>query len=87
MEVEKIINPNLNKNISENNGFITIHNIIMNNLNIKGKHLIDIEEKMKMANKLKDNIKIMSLKNDRESLKYLIFKINYSINKHSFGKK
>ena len=57
----------------------------MNNLNIKGKHLIDIEAKM--ANKLKGNIKIMSLKYDRESLKDLIFKINYSINKHSFCKK
>ena len=82
-EDEKIINQNLN--IKEKSGCLTTHNNFMNNLNIKGKKLIDIEEKM--ANELKGNIKIMNLKYDRESLKDLIFKINYSINKHSFGKK
>ena len=55
-----------------------------NTLEVKGKKLIDIEEKM--ANSLKGNIKIHDYKYERDFTKDLIFKINYSINKHSFDK-
>ena len=85
LEDEKIINPNLKGNISENDGHLKTHNNFMSNLNIKGKRLIDFEEKI--AKELKGNLKMLNLKYDRESIKDLVFKINYSINKHSFDKK
>ena len=53
----------------------------INNLEIKGKKLIDVEEKM--VNQMKGNIKMMDLKYDREFTKDLLFKLDYSINKHS----
>ena len=57
----------------------------LNNLEIKGKKIIDVEEKI--ANQMKGNIMMYDLKYDRESLKDIIFKTNYCINKHSFTKK
>ena len=89
LEDEKIINQNLNRNnffsTRENDGHLKTHNNFMNNLNIKGKSLFDFEEKI--AKQLKGNLKMLNPKYDRESIKDLVFKINYSINKHSFDKK
>ena len=85
LENEKIINPHINKKRKEIDKSHFTPNNKMNNLSIKGKKLIDIEEKM--VNQIKGNIKMMNLKYDRESIKDLVFKINYSINKHSFSKK
>jgi hypothetical protein len=85
LEDEKIINPYLNRNMRESDGYLMTHNNFMSNLNIKGKRLIDFEEKM--ANELKGNLKMLNLKYDRESIKDLVFKRNYSINKHSLDKK
>ena len=101
IENEKIVNPLLDysvinkkirlKNLSytneksndmTNNGNTSTD---FNNLEIKGNKLIDIEEKI--ANQMKGNIMMYDLKYDRESLKDIIFKTNYSINKHSFTKK
>ena len=98
-EEEKIINPNNNNNnkillktVSNNYDYksikpLDIKKIRSNtndkiNLKIKGKKIIDIEEKI--ANKMKGNIKMIDLKYDKESLKDLKIKTNYSINKHSF---
>ena len=53
-------------------------------LQIKGKKLIDIEEKM--ALQMKGNIKMIDMKYDKDSIKDMNFKTNYSINKHSFSK-
>ena len=53
-----------------------------NNLEIKGKNLLDVEEKL--AYKLNGSIKLINLKYDKESLKDIIFKKNYCINKHFF---
>ena len=52
-----------------------------NDLQIKGKKLIDFEEKL--ADKLNGNIKILNFKYEKESLKDLLFKMNISINKYS----
>lgn len=57
----------------------------MNNLEIKGRKLIDVEEKM--TNKMKGNIKLVDIKYDKESLKNIIFKENYCINKRVINKK
>ena len=57
----------------------------MNHLEIKGKKIIDVEEKI--VNQMTGNIKMYDLKYDKESLKDLMFKTHYSINKHSFTKK
>ena len=98
-EEEKIINPNNNNNnkillktVSNNYDYksikpLDIKKIRSNtndkiNLKVKGKKIIDIEEKI--ANKMKGNIKMIDLKYDKESLKDLKIKTNYSINKHSF---
>lgn len=85
LENEKIINPHINKKKKEIEKNNLTSNNKMNNLSVKGKKLIDIEEKM--VNQIKGNIKMINLKYDRESIKDLVFKINYSINKHSFSKK
>ena len=53
-------------------------------LQIRGKKLIDIEEKM--ALQMKGNIRMIDMKYDKDSIKDMIFKENYSINKHSFSK-
>ena len=59
-----------------------INNIINpNNLEIKGRKLIDEEEKN--IRKMKGNIKLLNLKYDRESLKDITFKRNLSINNYS----
>ena len=71
----KNLNPASSRNTYNNS-------LTSNNFEIKGKKLIDIEEKL--VNQLKGNIKMIDLKYDRESLKDIIFKTNYSINKHSF---
>jgi hypothetical protein len=52
----------------------------MNNLEIKGRKLIDVEEQLK--NKIKGKIKLTKFKYDRDSMKNIIFKKNYFINKH-----
>ena len=65
-------------NNGENSSYI-------NNLEIKGKKLIDVEEKL--ANQLKGNIKMIDLKYDRESIKDLLLKTNISINNHSLEQK
>lgn len=72
-KTKKALNSTSEDNIS--NGFT--------NLEIKGKKLIDLEEKL--AKKMKGNIKIINVKYDRESLKDITFKRNYSINKYSFS--
>ena len=56
-----------------------------NTLKIKGKKLIDFEEKL--AKEMKGNIRMIDLKYDRESVKDIIFKTNYCINGHSIDKK
>ena len=97
IENEKIINPFYNnhpnkKMISKNftqtsyDKMNTLTNNTnyyndFNNLEIKGKKLIDVEEKM--VNQMKGNIKMIDLKYDREFTKDLLFKLDYSINKHS----
>lgn len=97
MENEKIINPFHNihpnkKKISKNftqtsydkmNNLTNIINYYndINNLEIKGKKLIDVEEKM--VNQMTGNIKMFHLKYDRDLTKDLLFKLDYSINKHS----
>ena len=53
-------------------------------LQINGKKLIDIEEKI--ALQMKGNIKMFDMKYDKDSIKDMNFKTNYSINKHSFSK-
>ena len=53
-------------------------------LQINGKKLIDIEEKI--ALQMKGNIKMFDMKYDKDSIKDINFKTNYSINKHSFSK-
>ena len=59
-----------------------LNNIINpNNLEIKGRKLIDEEEKN--IRKMKGNIKLLNLKYDRESLKDITFKRNLSINNYS----
>ena len=57
----------------------------MNNLEIKGRKLIDVEEKL--TNKMKGNIKLVNIKYDKESLKNIIFKENNIINKRVLNKK
>ena len=52
-----------------------------NDLQIKGKKLIDFEETQ--ADKLKGNIKILDFKYDKDSTKDLLIKMNCSINKYS----
>ena len=97
IESEKIINPSYNNNLNKKmiskiltqtsyekmnkltNNINSDNNI--NNLEIKGKKLIDVEEKL--VNQMTGNIKLIDLKYDRESTKDLIFKLDYSINKHS----
>ena len=59
----------------------TMNFLKYNDLQIKGKKLIDFEEKL--ADKLKGNIKILNFKYEKESLKDLLFKMNISINKYS----
>ena len=100
IENEKIVNPLLDysvinkkirlKNLSytneksndmTNNGNTSTD---FNNLEIKGNKLIDIEEKI--ANQMKGNIKLLDLKYDREFTKDLLFKSDYTINKHSINK-
>ena len=56
----------------------------MNNLEIKGKKLIEVEEKI--ANQMKGDINIVKYKYDIQSLKNIIFKKDYSINNHSLWK-
>ena len=70
----KPLDLNNNRNNSNNSDF----------LQIKGKKLIDIEEKM--ALQMKGNIKMIDMKYDKDSIKDMNFKTNYSINKHSFSK-
>lgn len=100
IENEKIVNPLLNysninkkirlKNLSyinEKSNDLTNNANTMtdfNNLEIKGNKLIDVEEKI--ANQMKGNIKLLDLKYDREFTKDLIFKSDYTINKHSINK-
>jgi len=96
-EEEKIISSNINnkKNFSNTYYYKSIKPLdstsntsrsnCLNNLEIKGKKIIDVEEKI--ANQMKGNIMMYDLKYDRESLKDIIFKTNYCINKHSFTKK
>ena len=100
IENEKIVNPLLDysiinkkvrlKNLSytneksndlTNNGNASTD---FNNLEIKGNKLIDIEEKI--ANQMKGNIKLLDLRYDREFTKDLLFKSDYTINKHSINK-
>ena len=59
----------------------TMNFLKFNDLQIKGKKLIDFEEKL--ADKLNGNIKILNFKYEKESLKDLLFKMNISINKYS----
>ena len=96
-EEEKIINPNYNIIKKCLNTYKSkpirpldlttnaLNSNEMNNLEIKGKKIIDVEEKI--VNQMTGNIKMYDLKYDRESLKDLMFKTNYCINKHSFTKK
>ena len=97
IENEKIINPSYNNNLNKKmiskiltqtsyekmnkltNNINSDNNI--NNLEIKGKKLIDVEEKI--VNQMAGNIKMIDLKYDREFTKDLLFKLDYSINKHS----
>lgn len=103
LENEKIITPHINKNKKEffknlyntsyNTKFLKPLNLInnwnnsydKNNLEIKGKKLIDVEENL--AYQMHGNIKLVDLKYDKESVKDIIFKTNYSINRHSFKNK
>ena len=96
-EEEKIINPNSNiikkclntykckpkKLLDFTTSALSSNDI--NNLEIKGKKIIDVEEKI--VNQMTGNIKMYDLKYDKESLKDLMFKTDYCINKHSFTKK
>ena len=56
-----------------------------NGLQIKGKNLIDLEEKQ--AKGYHGNIKILDIKYDKDSTKDLLFKMNCTINKYSFDEK
>ena len=56
-----------------------------NNLEIKGKNLLDLEEKL--AYQMQGNIKLVDLKYDKESVKDILFKKDYCINNHSFKNK
>jgi len=96
-ENEKIVNPfynnHLNKKMISKNLTQTSYEKMnkltnntnsyndINNLEIKGKKLIDVEEKI--VNQMTGNIKMIDLKYDREFTKDLLFKLDYSINKHS----
>ena len=96
-EEEKIINPNSNRIKQSLSNYncksikpldLTTNASNLNNMNhleIKGKKIIDVEEKI--VNQMTGNIKMYDLKYDKESLKDLMFKTHYSINKHSFTKK
>jgi hypothetical protein len=68
----KSYSKDLTNNVSSSND--------MNNLEIKGRKLIDVEEQLK--NKMKGKIKLTKFKYDRESMKNIIFKKNYFINKY-----
>ena len=98
IENEKIVNPvynNPNKNLISKNLTQTCYEKInkltnninsyndINNLEIKGKKLIDVEEKL--VNQMTGNIKLIDLKYDKEFTKDLLFKLDYSINKHSLN--
>ena len=100
VEEEKIINPynfnksgltrsktdynvNSNKIIFSNYKNKTMNSIKYNDLQIKGKKLIDFEEKQ--ADRLNGNIKILHFKYDNDSIKDLLFKRNFSINKYSLN--
>ena len=87
--INKIEQQKLNTNYKEKSNrliFSKLKNKTMNffkynDLQIKGKKLIDFEEKL--ADKLNGNIKILNFKYEKESLKDLLFKMNISINKYS----
>lgn len=87
--INKIEQQKLNTNYKEKSNrliFLKLKNKTMNflkynDLQIKGKKLIDFEEKL--ADKLNGNIKILNFKYEKESLKDLLFKMNISINKYS----
>ena len=83
IENEKIVNPfyNYHKNKKKISKNLTQTSYESNNLEIKGKKLIDVEEKI--VNQMTGNIKMVDLKYDREFTKDLLFKLDYSINKHS----
>ena len=96
IENEKIINPfynnpnkkmvskNLTQRSYEKKNKLTNNTNSYNDINcleVKGKKLIDVEEKM--VNQMKGNIKMIDLKYDKELTKDLLFKLDYSINKHS----
>ena len=59
----------------------TMNFLKYNDLQIKGKKLIDFEENL--ADRLNGKIKILHFKYEKESLKDLLFKMNISINKYS----
>ena len=61
----------------------TMKSMTFSDLQIKGKKLIDFEEKQ--ANGLNGNIKILHFNYDNDSTKDLLFKRNFSINKYSFN--
>ena len=56
-----------------------------NGLQIKGKNLIDLEEKQ--AKGYHGNIKILDIKYDKDTTKDLLFKMNCTINKYSLDEK
>ena len=87
--INKIEQQKLNTNYKEKSNRLifsklknkTMNFLKYNDLQIKGKKLIDFEEKL--ADKLNGNIKILNFKYEKESLKDLLFKMNISINKYS----
>ena len=87
--INKIEQQKLNTNYKEKTNRLifskmknkTMNFLKYNDLQIKGKKLIDFEEKL--ADKLNGNIKILNFKYEKESLKDLLFKMNISINKYS----
>ena len=101
VEEEKIINPNndLDKNsllkekcikgstrsFNSRKRKILINLKRFNDLQIKGKKLIDFEEQQ--ANRYNGNIKILDFKYDNDSTKDLLFKMNFTLNKFSLGEK
>ena len=74
----KLLDLNSNESYSNDMNMNNVNNV--NNLEIKGRKLIDVEERLK--NKMKGKLKLINFKYDRESLKNIIFKKNYFINKH-----
>ena len=87
--INKIEQQKLNTNYKEKSNRLifsklknkTMNFLKYNDLQIKGKKLIDFEEKL--ADRLNGNIKILHFKYEKESLKDLLFKMNISINKYS----